>query len=101
MSENGPREGTRDLPRRDPEAGRRGVDAGSLTGAAYDTHGRQQRRRTRDVLELAREGLSPEEVVRRYGRDHPTERPPTVGEVAEIVAAAGSRSASPQRRRPA
>ncbi len=101
MSENGPREGTRDLPRRDPEAGRRGVDAGSLTGAAYDTVGRQQRRRVREVLELAREGLSAEEVVRRYGRDHPTERPPTVDEVEEIVAAGTPHAASARPRRAA
>ncbi|HXW67282.1 MAG TPA: hypothetical protein VEL82_05360 [Thermoplasmata archaeon] len=99
MSENGPREGTRDLPRRDPDSGRRAVEASSPAGHAYEVHARQEHRRARDILRLAEEGLSPEAIVIRYGQDHPAERPATVDEVLELVgrsdAARGSRRRAP------
>src|SRR5208282_2072553 len=45
MSENGPREGTKDLPRSGPDAGRRAVDGGSAAGAVYQSISRRARRR--------------------------------------------------------
>lgn len=82
MSENGPREGTRDLPRRDPEAGRRSVDPESLSGRAYGSQARQQRRRGKEIRELLDQGLSAAEVARHYATDHPMEYPVTDEEVA-------------------
>jgi hypothetical protein len=85
MSENGPREGTRDLPRRDPDAGRRSVDEDSLTGAAYGSNARQQRRRATEIRALALEGETPDRIAARYTRDHPQEHPATAEEVAHIL----------------
>ena len=85
MSENGPREGTRDLPRRDPDAGHRSVAPGSPSGVAYASLAKRVRRRREEVLALHRSGLSFEAVATRYNRDHPLERAMTAEEVRLAV----------------
>jgi hypothetical protein len=90
MSENGPREGTKDLPRRDPESGQRSIEPGSPSGRAYELHARQERRRREALLDLSRDGLSPEQIVARYGRDHPFERAVTLAEVRTVLTPADS-----------
>ncbi len=82
MSENGPREGTRDLPRRHPEAGHRVVDRNSPSGVAYDRLARRERRRREEILQLVRAGLSFEAIATRYASDHPLERDVTREEVS-------------------
>jgi hypothetical protein len=81
MSENGPREGTRDLPRSGPDAGRRAVDDTSAAGAAYKALHRRARQRREELVALVRSGLSPESVAREYSARHPLERAATVDEV--------------------
>jgi hypothetical protein len=93
MSENGPREGTKDLPRRDPASGQRSLDPDSPAGRAYQAHSRLERRRREILRDLAREGLTPEEIVVRYARDHPSERPVTLTEVVAVLTMAAQREA--------
>jgi hypothetical protein len=81
MSENGPREGTRDLPRRDPDAGHRSVDPNSPSGVAYARLARRDQRRRAEIRALVDSGLSVEEVAARYAREHPLEREVTTDEV--------------------
>jgi len=81
MSENGPREGTRDLPRRSPEAGHRAVDPRSPSGIAYDRLARRERRRREEIRQLIRSGLQFEAIAERYAQDHPLERDVTRAEV--------------------
>ncbi len=100
MSENGPREGTRDLPRRDPESGQRSAGPDSLAGAAYDALDREQRRRRQALWELAAEELSDDEIAERYGRDHPFERPVTRQEIRTATEPTGSNAGGSPRRRP-
>jgi hypothetical protein len=92
MSENGPREGTKDLPRRDPESGRRSVEPDSASGQAYAKSARDEQRRRLEIRALAEQGLSGREVAASYERDHPSERAVTEEEVAE------ARDALPDRR---
>ncbi|HTW40170.1 MAG TPA: hypothetical protein VMF04_04865 [Thermoplasmata archaeon] len=99
MSENGPREGTKDLPRRDPESGLRSVEADSASGRAYDLHAREERRRRDSLRDLIAQGLSPEEIVTRYGRDHPLERAVTVSEVQAAVDRTDPSESFPRPRR--
>jgi hypothetical protein len=87
MSENGPREGTRDLPRAGPEAGRRAVTSDSAAGAAYESMARRARRRHQEIVELVRSGLPYDQVAARYSRDHPLDLDVTPEEVAAAVAA--------------
>jgi hypothetical protein len=84
VSENGPREGTKDLPRRDPDAGQRSIDPTSPGGRAYERNLREERRRREELRELARRGLSSPEIRDRYRRDHPFERAVSDDELAEI-----------------
>ncbi len=93
MSENGPREGTRDLPRSGPEAGRRAVDGSSASGAVYQAIARRTRRRHDEILEAVRSGLSPQEAATTYNRNHPLEREVTVTEVTAVVSASRLRPA--------
>ncbi|MGA8276158.1 MAG: hypothetical protein WB789_08525 [Thermoplasmata archaeon] len=86
MSENGPREGTRDLPRSGAEAGRRAVDSNSASGAAYEAITRRARRRQEEIIALVHSGLPIEGVAASYTRDHPLEREVTPSEVAAAVA---------------
>ena len=92
VSENGPREGTRDLPKRDADAGRRAVDERSPAGRAYRTHDRAERQRDGELDALASEGLSENEIVSRYGQSHPFERAVTHEEVERALDRARARS---------
>ncbi len=85
VSENGPREGTRDLPKRDADSGRRGVDEQSLAGRAYRAHDRAERQRDGELDELAAEGLSEHEILVRYQQSHPYERVVTLEEVRRAL----------------
>ena len=106
MSENGPREGTRDLPRRDPEAGARSIESDSPAGRAYDTHAREESRRRQEILALSHEGVSREEIPGRFARDHPAERPLSRAEVDEVLGLweasrnGGRRAGRPERAAP-
>jgi len=86
MSENGPREGTKDLPRSGPDAGRRAVDGGSAAGAVYQSISRRARRRRLEILALVHSGLAPAVAATAYSRDHPLELEVTVREVELAVA---------------
>jgi hypothetical protein len=98
MSENGPREGTRDLPRSGPDAGRRAVDRDSASGAAYQAIARRARRRQQEIIALVRTGLSFESAAESYNRDHPLERGVTTPEVEAAIA--GQKTHLPQPRSP-
>jgi hypothetical protein len=91
MSENGPREGTKDLPRRPPDAAHRSVDPDSPSGRAYARLGRQEARRRSELAELLRGGLSAEATAARYGHDHPLEREVSPDELAALVPNPGPR----------
>jgi hypothetical protein len=84
VSENGPREGTKDLPRRPPEAGHRGVDPDSTTGIAYSRLARTEKRRRDELEELARSGLPFHEIASRYAASHPLERDVTPEEIGTL-----------------
>jgi len=92
MSENGPREGTRDLPRRDPEAGHRAVDEDSTAGLAYRRLAQSLRRRRAELVELAAAGGSPSSIAAAYQAAHPLETPVSAREVDRAIedARAGS-----------
>lgn len=101
MSENGPREGARDLPRRDPDAGRRAVDPDSLAGRAYGSAARLLRRRREDLRELAEQRLSPEAIIDRFDRDHPAEHPATLEEVRAVIESLAGQLRDSSKGRPA
>ncbi len=84
MSENGPREGTRDLPRRDRDAGSRAVDPSSPAGRMYAAMERAARRRRDELLELARRGLSVQRVAELYEIAHPLEPKVTAEELRAL-----------------
>ena len=90
MSENGPREGTRDLPRPGPEAGRRAVDDQSPAGLAYASISRSLRRRRAELAALAKAGGTAASVAKAYEADHPLEPGVSAGEVDAAVAQAQS-----------
>lgn len=96
MSENGPREGSRDLPRRHPDAGRRAVDASSAAGIAYGKLSKALRRRRAELEERVRRGEAPAHLARSYESDHPLEPPVAPYEVERALRDARSRS--PRRR---
>jgi hypothetical protein len=98
VSENGPREGTRDLPRPGPETGRRAVEEDSPAGVAYGTLSRALRRRRAELVALSREGTDPAEVARRYGREHPLEKPVTMDEIESALAGAAASIATTSAR---
>ena len=85
MSENGPREGTRDLPKRDRDAGFRAVDPETPAGQAYAALGRAARRRREELLELVRQGLSAPRIVELYQVAHPLEMPVTAEEIRALT----------------
>ena len=91
MSENGPREGTRDLPRPGAEAGRRAVDERSAAHAVYRSLARRAAQRRDDLVALLRSGLTPERAAARYTRDHPLEPEATVSEVTALQGSNGTR----------
>ena len=88
MSENGPREGTRDLPRRDPEAGYRAADEESTAGVTYRKMARSLRRRRAELVALAVAGGSPSSIAADYQSNHPLESPVSPHEVETAVRAA-------------
>ncbi|HXY47300.1 MAG TPA: hypothetical protein VEK13_05340 [Thermoplasmata archaeon] len=85
MSENGPREGTQDLPRRDRDVGHRAVGPGTPAGAAYASLGRAARRRREELLGLIQQGLSVPAVSARYRREHPLEPEVTPDEIHALL----------------
>ena len=85
MSENGPREGTRDLPKRDREAGFRAVDPRTPAGIAYAEIGRAARRRRDELLELVRQGLPAARIAALYQAAHPLELPVTAEEIRSLA----------------
>jgi hypothetical protein len=85
MSENGPREGTRDLPKRDRDAGYRAVDPGTSAGIAYAALGRAARRRREELLELVRQGLSAPRITELYQSAHPLEPAVTIHEIRALA----------------
>ena len=85
MSENGPREGTRDLPKRDRDAGYRAVEPGTPTGTAYAALSRAAVRRREEILELVRQGLPPHRIAELYQRAHPLELPISLDEVRALA----------------
>jgi hypothetical protein len=91
MSENGPREGTRDLPRRSPEAGHRAVDENSTAGVAYRRLSKLLRHRRAELVALVVDGASPSTIAAFYERDHPLEPPVTASEIEIAVAEARAR----------
>jgi hypothetical protein len=88
MSENGPREGTRDLPRPDPEARQRGVDDDSTAGVAYGTLSRSLRRRRAELVALIEAGAHRSTVAVSYQLEHPLEPTVTNEEIDAAVAEA-------------
>lgn len=84
VSENGPREGTRDLPKRDRDAGHRSVDPGTPAGKAYAALRRAAARRREELFELVRQGLSAEQISETYRTTHPLEPMVTVGEIRAL-----------------
>jgi hypothetical protein len=85
MSENGPREGTRDLPKRDRDAGHRAIEPGTPAGEAYAALGRAARRRREALLDLVRQGLSASRIAEVYRVDHPLEPVVTHDEVRALT----------------
>jgi hypothetical protein len=86
VSENGPREGTRDLPRPGPDAGHRAVDEDSVAGAAYGILSRSLRRRRAELVALVDSGGSLETVAATYLARHPLEPRVTPAEIQAAVA---------------
>ena len=92
MSENGPREGTRDLPRPGPEVGRRAVEADSPAGVAYGSLSRSIRRRRAELVALVESGETASAAARSYQAEHPLEPEVTVAEVEAAVDEAKGRA---------
>ncbi len=90
MSENGPREGTRDLPRRDPDSRYRAVDEDSAAGVVYRNLAQSLRRRRAELLALAEAGGTPASIAAQYEAAHPLEAP--VSDREAQLAVDGSRS---------
>ena len=85
MSENGPREGTRDMVRPGPDAGRRAVDEDSTAGVAYGAISRSFRRRRAELAALMEAGGTADGVAKSYGADHPLEPVVTTDEIEAAV----------------
>jgi len=92
MSENGPREGTRDLPRGSPEAGHRAPDENSPAGAAYGRLSKSLRRRRAELVALAEAGAERRDIAKSYECLHPLEPTVTQDEIALAVSEAATRA---------
>jgi hypothetical protein len=92
MSENGPREGTRDLPRRSPEAGHRAPDASSTAGVAYRKLSKSLGRRRAELVALAESGATASSIAKSYESAHPLEPPVSTNEIETAVARARTRT---------
>jgi len=79
MSENGPREGARDLPKRVPSSR-------PPTARFVEAMSRHHRVRLTFVRDRLAAGLSPEEVASLYNDSFPQERPMTAEEVRKAAA---------------
>ena len=90
MSENGPREGTRDLPRPAPDSGRKGVEPDSPAGIAYGSLSRSLRRRRAELAALMEAGGTATAVAEAYQAEHPLEPEVTAAEVDAAVTGAKS-----------
>lgn len=88
VSENGPREGTRDLPRPGPDAGHRTVDEDSVAGAPYGTLSRSLRRRRAELVALIGASDTADTVASTYGVRHPLEPRVTPEEIEAVLAEA-------------
>jgi len=86
MSENGPREGTRDMARPGPDAGRRSVESDSPAGIAYSSLARSLRRRREELRALAEAGRSEAAIAESYQKEHPLEPVVTFDEVRMALA---------------
>jgi len=95
VSENGPREGTRDLPRHGPEAGRRAIEEASPAGVAYGSLSRALRRRRAELVGLAEAGETPTGIAKSYQSEHPLEPEVTATEVAAALRDAEARHGTP------
>jgi len=91
VSENGPREGTRDLPRAVPDAGRRAIDEASPAGVAYRSLSKSLRRRRAELVALVEAVGTASTVAKTYQAEHPLEPIVTSAEVETAVAEANSR----------
>ncbi len=85
MSENGPREGTRDLPRRNPEAGHRAVEENSPAGVAYRKLSRSLQRRRDELADLADGAGPPAAIAEAYESAHPLEPPVSPTEIEAAI----------------
>jgi len=85
MSENGPREGTRDLPRRDPDSRHRAVDENSPAGIAYRNLAQALQRRRAELLALAAAGGTAAGIAAEYQARHPLEPPVSAREVESAI----------------
>jgi len=94
VSENGPREGTRDLPRPGSDAGRRAVDENSQAGIAYGTLSRSLRRRRAELAALMEAGGTTLSAAMAYQADHPLEPAVTPEEIEAAVEAARVKATS-------
>lgn len=95
LSENGPREGTRDLPRRSPDAGYRSADENSAAGAEYRKLSQTARRRRAELVALAGAGGTPSSIASEYASSHPLEAPVSAREIHAAVRAARAGRGSP------
>jgi hypothetical protein len=93
VSENGPREGTRDLPRPGPDAGRRAVEGDSSAGVAYGSLARALRRRRSELVALVEAGETYSAAAESYRARHPLEPDVTSEEVEAAVASLKARTA--------
>lgn len=93
MSENGPREGTRDLPRPGPDAGRRALDGDSPASVAYGSLSRSLRRRRAELVALVEAGRTASAAAKEYQAKHPLEPDVTVGEIDAAVADSKTKTA--------
>jgi hypothetical protein len=98
VSENGPREGTRDLPRPGPDAGRRSVDEDSPAGVAYAALSRSLHRRRAELAALVEAGGTTSSVAKSYQANHPLEPAVTPNEIGTAVAEAKLKAARKSRR---
>jgi hypothetical protein len=96
MSENGPREGTRDLPHRDPDARYRAVDGSSAAGVVYQNLAQWRRRRRAELLALAAAGGTLASIAAAYQASHPLEPQVSAREITAAVEEARTASSSKQ-----
>jgi hypothetical protein len=97
LSENGPREGTRDLPRRSPDAGSRSPEGDSPAGAAYKKLAGPLGRRRAELVAFAEEGGATSDIAKAYEAVHPLEPTVTSDEVANAVRKAKARASDRSR----